>query len=445
MFSLTNNSSKNNTFSFDGGNLTIYGGLVLFKELFELLNLVNLISKHLVTNDQRLYYSYSETAILIQLLYQNLAGHDTDYACQELKKDAYFQQLLETEQVASQPTLSRFFSRATEETVEALRQLNLELIQIFLQFHQVDTLIIDVDSTHFTTYGKQEGSDYNAHYRATGYHPLYAFESQTGYCFNAQLRPGNRYCSDGAVEFLQPILDGFNRLLFRMDSGFASPQIYNSIEESGESYLIKLKRNPVLSRLGDLSLPNHEDENLTILPHSSYSETVYQAKSWDHARRVCQFSQREEGELFYEVTSLVTNLTGGVSEEHFELYRKRGQAENFIKEMKSGFFGDKTDSSTLIKNEVRMMISCLAYNISLFMRHLAGGSVKNLTMKRFRKLFINIAGKCVKSARRQILKLSSLYSLKDEFRALFERISRLNFSLPILYKARDTGPPLLGL
>ncbi|MVX59254.1 hypothetical protein E5983_06340, partial [Streptococcus danieliae] len=106
---------------------------------------------------------------------------------------------------------------------------------------------------------------------------------------------------------------------------------------------------------------------------------------------------------------------------------------------------DKTDSSTLIKNEVRMMISCLAYNISLFMRHLAGGSVKNLTMKRFRKLFINIAGKCVKSARRQILKLSSLYSLKDEFRALFERISRLNFSLPILYKARDTGPPLLGL
>ncbi|MVX59848.1 IS1380 family transposase, partial [Streptococcus danieliae] len=72
-------------------------------------------------------------------------------------------------------------------------------------------------------------------------------------------------CSDGAVEFLQPILEGFNRLLFRMDSGFASPQIYNSIEESGESYLIKLKRNPVLSRLGDLSLPNHEDENLYSL------------------------------------------------------------------------------------------------------------------------------------------------------------------------------------
>lgn len=443
MFSLTNNNSKNNTFSFDGGNLTNYGGLLLFKEFFELLNLKGLMSKHVVTNDQRQYLLYSDTAIIIQLLFQILAGHDTDYACQELKEDAYFYQLLESGQVASQSTLSRFFSRVTEETVVALRQLNFELLQIFLQFHQVNHLIIDVDSTHFTTYGKQEGSDYNAHYRATGYHPLYAFESQTGYCFNAQLRPGNRYCSDGTAEFLEPVLESFHQLLFRMDSGFASPQIYKSIEESGESYLIKLKRNAVLSRLGDISLPYPEDENATILPHSSYSETFYQAKSWDRVRRVCQFSQRKEGELFYDVTSLVTNLTGGVSEELFQLYRKRGQSENFIKEMKSGFFGDKTDSSTLIKNEVRMMISCLAYNLSLFVKHLAGGFVKTLTMSRFRKLFVNIAGKCVKSARKQVLKLSNLYSLKDEFQILFERISRLKFSLPVLYEVRDIGPPWL--
>ncbi|MBF0806963.1 MULTISPECIES: transposase, partial [unclassified Streptococcus] len=84
-----------------------------------------------------------------------------------------------------------------------------------------------------------------------------------------------------------------------------------------------------------------------------------------------------------------------VSQEYFQLYRKRGQSENFIKEMKSGFFGDKTDSSTLIKNEVRMLISCLAYNLSLFVKHIAGGVVKNLTMKRFRKLFVNIVGKSV--------------------------------------------------
>ncbi|EHD89675.1 putative transposase [Streptococcus pneumoniae GA13494] len=107
------------------------------------------------------------------------------------------------------------------------------------------------------------------------------------------------------------------------------------------------------------------------MPHSAYSETLYQAGSWSHKRRVCQFSERKEGNLFYDVISLVTNMTSGTSQDQFQLYRGRGQAENFIKEMKEGFFGDKTDSSTLIKNEVRMMMSCIAYNLYLFLKHLA--------------------------------------------------------------------------
>ncbi|WP_372581988.1 transposase [Streptococcus pneumoniae] len=50
----------------------------------------------------------------------------------------------------------------------------------FYSFTQLNQLIVDIDSTHFTTYGKQEGVAYNAHYRAHGYHPLYAFEGKTG-------------------------------------------------------------------------------------------------------------------------------------------------------------------------------------------------------------------------------------------------------------------------
>lgn len=211
----------------------------------------------------------------------------------------------------------------------------------FLQFHQLNQLIVDIDSTHFTTYGKQEGVAYNAHYRAHGYHPLYAFEGKTGYCFNAQLRPGNRYCSEEADSFITPVLERFNQLLFRMDSGFATPKLYDLIEKTGQYYLIKLKKNTVLSRLGDLSLPCPQDEDLTILPHSAYSETLYQAGSWSHKRRVCQFSERKEGNLFYDVISLVTNMTSGTSQDQFQLYRGRGQAENFIKEMKEGFLAIK--------------------------------------------------------------------------------------------------------
>ncbi|UKP17141.1 IS1380 family transposase [Streptococcus pneumoniae] len=437
MNSLPNHHFQNKSFyqlSFDGGHLTQYGGLIFFQELFSQLKLKERISKYLVTNDQRRYCRYSDSDILVQFLFQLLTGYGTDYACKELSADAYFPKLLEGGQLASQPTLSRFLSRTDEETVHSLRCLNLELVEFFLQFHQLNQLIVDIDSTHFTTYGKQEGVAYNAHYRAHGYHPLYAFEGKTGYCFNAQLRPGNRYCSEEADSFITPVLERFNQLLFRMDSGFATPKLYDLIEKTGQCYLIKLKKNTVLSRLGDLSLPCPQDEDLTILPHSAYSETLYQAGSWSHKRRVCQFSERKEGNLFYDVISLVTNMTSGTSQDQFQLYRGRGQAENFIKEMKEGFFGDKTDSSTLIKNEVRMMMSCIAYNLYLFLKHLAGGDFQTLTIKRFRHLFLHVVGKCVRTGRKQLLKLSSLYAYSELFSALYSRIRKVNLNLPVPYE-----------
>ncbi|BES68904.1 hypothetical protein SP21P20_20260 [Streptococcus pneumoniae] len=437
MNSLPNHHFQNKSFyqlSFDGGHLTQYGGLIFFQELFSQLKLKERISKYLVTNDQRRYCRYSDSDILVQFLFQLLTGYGTDYACKELSADAYFPKLLEGGQLASQPTLSRFLSRTDEETVHSLRCLNLELVEFFLQFHQLNQLIVDIDSTHFTTYGKQEGVAYNAHYRAHGYHPLYAFEGKTGYCFNAQLRPGNRYCSEEADSFITPVLERFNQLLFRMDSGFATPKLYDLIEKTGQYYLIKLKKNTVLSRLGDLSLPCPQDEDLTILPHSAYSETLYQAGSWSHKRRVCQFSERKEGNLFYDVISLVTNMTSGTSQDQFQLYRGRGQAENFIKEMKEGFFGDKTDSSSLIKNEVRMMISCIAYNLYLFLKHLAGGDFQTLTIKRFRHLFLHVVGKCVRTGRKQLLKLSSLYAYSELFSALYSRIRKVNLNLPVPYE-----------
>lgn len=437
MNSLPNHHFQNKSFyqlSFDGGHLTQYGGLIFFQELFSQLKLKERISKYLVTNDQRRYCRYSDSDILVQFLFQLLTGYGTDYACKELSADAYFPKLLEGGQLASQPTLSRFLSRTDEETVRSLRCLNLELVEFFLQFHQLNQLIVDIDSTHFTTYGKQEGVAYNAHYRAHGYHPLYAFEGKTGYCFNAQLRPGNRYCSEEADSFITPVLERFNQLLFRMDSGFATPKLYDLIEKTGQYYLIKLKKNTVLSRLGDLSLPCPQDEDLTILPHSAYSETLYQAGSWSHKRRVCQFSERKEGNLFYDVISLVTNMTSGTSQDQFQLYRGRGQAENFIKEMKEGFFGDKTDSSTLIKNEVRMMMSCIAYNLYLFLKHLAGGDFQTLTIKRFRHLFLHVVGKCIRTGRKQLLKLSSLYAYSELFSALYSRIRKVNLNLPVPYE-----------
>ncbi|EHZ16797.1 serine hydroxymethyltransferase [Streptococcus pneumoniae GA13224] len=171
MNSLPNHHFQNKSFyqlSFDGGHLTQYGGLIFFQELFSQLKLKERISKYLVTNDQRRYCRYSDSDILVQFLFQLLTGYGTDYACKELSADAYFPKLLEGGQLASQPTLSRFLPELTRKQSIVCDASTLNWSNSFYSFYQLNQLIVDIDSTHFTTYGKQEGVAYNAHYRAHG-------------------------------------------------------------------------------------------------------------------------------------------------------------------------------------------------------------------------------------------------------------------------------------
>ena len=70
-------------------------------------------------------------------------------------------------------------------------------------------LVIDVDSTVKTAYGKQQGVSvgYNPHKRgAASYHPLLAFCAETKEILQGWLRDGSAYTSNGVVEFMRQLL-----------------------------------------------------------------------------------------------------------------------------------------------------------------------------------------------------------------------------------------------
>jgi hypothetical protein len=61
----------------------------------------------------------------------------------------------------------------------------------------------------------------------------------------------------------------------------------------------------------------------------------------------------------------VTNLVDAFSPKDIVLpYQKRGAMENYIKEAKNGFWLDKMNSHSFQVNEVKMMLSLLAYNLT---------------------------------------------------------------------------------
>lgn len=116
---------------------------------------------------------------------------------------------MEKDYLASQPTLSRTYGAFTSENID---QFNNFFLQASIDVHKRlnrKQMTIDVRSTYFQSYGKQENSTFNAHYKTTGFHPLMAFDCMTGMCLRAVNRSGEQYTSKGAEDMVTEIIEGY--------------------------------------------------------------------------------------------------------------------------------------------------------------------------------------------------------------------------------------------
>ena len=88
----------------------------------------------------------------------------TDDASDELKVAPVFKEILKTEKLASQPTVSRWNNELDKNTFKMMDCINISLLDNAYKIENPEFVILDIDSTHTETYGKQYGSSYNYHY-----------------------------------------------------------------------------------------------------------------------------------------------------------------------------------------------------------------------------------------------------------------------------------------
>ena len=192
----------------NGGDLSSDTGQFVFREFDNKIGFSHTLAKYLKLKDNRRYYFHSNENFLRQKIYQIIAGYTEDDAADQLKKDPVFTQIIGTDALASQPSLSRFYTRFDSQSIEQLNRANQELLDKVHQFRASNSIIFDLDSTHADTFGQQESAAYNTHYGTVGFHPLVAFDGVTGDFLKAQLRPGNVYTSNGVVDFVKPLISG---------------------------------------------------------------------------------------------------------------------------------------------------------------------------------------------------------------------------------------------
>ena len=241
-------SNRQIKINFDGGDLSSDAGLLLIKEFVSKLGIDKLFVKSFKTNDSALFRYHTDQENLLQMIYMIIAGYFEDDASDELTNDPVFKSVLEKDALASQPTVSRFFNRMDEDTLNQFLAINRVLRKKIYSIQMPQAVILDLDSTLLDAYGRQEGRAFNFHYQSNGYHPLVCYDGMTGDLIKIQLRDGTQYFCTEMVDFLQPILNDYPEvpILLRGDSGFATPVLYKQCEENGTSYVIRLKENGIL-------------------------------------------------------------------------------------------------------------------------------------------------------------------------------------------------------
>lgn len=297
-------------------------------------------------------------------------------------------------------------------------------------------IILDFDATDDPLHGNQEGAFFHGYYRHYCYLPLYCFCGTVPLL--AQLRDAKRDASSGTVDALKKItcairkrFGGKVRIIVRADSGFAREEIMAWCEDNGVYYCLGLARNKRLNaRLGKCfgELYRAIKAGEIQVPCRRFEDFAYRTrKSWSRARRVMGKAEilDKGANPRFVVTNLPAEGLPGVPKERFaapslyeKLYCARGEMENRIKEAQQELFADRTSSSWMATNQLRLWFSAFAHLMVSVLRAqvLRGTDLATATLGQIRLKLFKIAARIKISCRRIHLELASAYPYQETFR-----------------------------
>src|SRR5699024_9352274 len=133
-------------------------GEFIFREFDEKIGFSKTLAEHLHVKNNKKYHVHSNEHLLPQKLYQLIAGYAEDDCADELTNDPVFTQIIGTDALTSQPSLSRFYTRFNNEAMKQLNQANQELLDKVHTLRGSKAIISDLNSTHADTYCEQESA-----------------------------------------------------------------------------------------------------------------------------------------------------------------------------------------------------------------------------------------------------------------------------------------------
>mgnify|MGYP001363870272 CR=1 FL=1 len=360
--------------SFDGGRVTSDGGLPWLEQAEAELGLCRALAA-CVPEWRRGPVIHSLETLVRQRVFQIACGYEDQDDADTLRTDPLFKlvcgRLPETgRDLASQPTMSRLENAVDR---HACAKLAYALVDVYLarrgQAGRPSRLRLDLDSTDDPVHGHQEGEAYHAYYGQHMYHPLLLFDGDTDQLLTAVLRPGNAHASRGVLLVLKRLVPLLRQrwpglpIELRADSGFAVPALYDYCEAQAIIYRIGLIPNRRLEALAAPLLAQAKqqrdqsgEEKVRLV-----GETTYRAGSWPKARRVVY--KAEALPKGPNTRFVVTNGADPAEDAAacYDGYVERGEAEQWIKDLKRACKADRLSDCRFWANQFRLFLHAAAY------------------------------------------------------------------------------------
>lgn len=451
---------KTVTGSFSGGLISSDGGLGLIRIADDALELTKSASYCIGEKRRPDAVKHTLLDLLRQRIYGIASGYEDGNDANSLRCDPMHKLVLgKTESdpnLASQPTISRLENSIKKEELNFLQDL---LVHTYIRKHKKPPkkLVLDLDTTCDPVHGYQQLSFYNGFYGTFCYIPMFVFD-ESGYPLVALLRPGNADVGGDAARVLRNILAILRRqwkdvpIEFRADAAFCRREVYQVCEEFRVTYFIGLKSNHNLRCLAKDLIDRTKKEF-----ESLYGETPTMDKSaWRRKEERRRFSSKAEGrvqeihesekfvrrvgelawrghgytedirvicradysEAGSELRFVITNHKSGNPKWLYEnKYCRRGQCENWIKELKM-IDVDRLSCQEFNANQFRLLEHVFAYILLHELRERVSWNYPNVSIQTFVLQFIKIGVLVKESVRRIALHWTSSYPRAQTFAAL---------------------------
>jgi hypothetical protein len=447
--------------TFDGERVVSDTGLLAVRALDRSLHVLADLAVRLPDPRSPQYIRHSVEAILIQEVYQILAGYPDLHDADHLRDDPLFQILADVapdplQPLASGSTLARFqyaYTRRQAELPPAQRTvlgeidraqtrrlplLNADLIDLFIRTRRQPPaeIILDVDATDDPTHGRQTLSAYHGYFRQHQYFPLVVYDGATGFPLAAWLRPGTVHASCGAADVLAPILARLRaawsgvRITIRGDSGLAVPEMYTFCAGHDARSVFGFGSNDVLEQataqaLADVQLYYHFYGRRE--PHLQRFEEIrdYQAGSWPHPRRiVAKIEHTPQGS---QRRFVVTDREETPAALYREWYMPRGAVpEQPIGEMKNGLQADRLSACGFRANAFRLLVHTVAYALVVLFREAVAvvPEVATASVSTLRQRLWKVGAVVRVSARRVWLRVSATWPGRRVWLRVYEAVQQ---------------------